>query len=113
MTNVNFEKFYESDVKVLWTKKKCHLDGITWVDVFPKYKGFATCSYDCCAYIWSIETKKRLGAFFLGSRDPTWKFKVDDDLRKEEENKQATELLKQVDAANADPKTNKEFKRKF
>lgn len=92
-TAVSIDKLVEDDIKIVSTRKRSHADGITWIHVIPKYSAYATSSYDCCAYIWAIKDFKRLGALFLGAKDPVWKFKVDEDKRKKMELKEAEALL--------------------
>lgn len=62
-----FEKMATQDIKSIVTRKRSHMDGITHIDVMPQYGAYATSSYDCCVYIWSLWETKSLGALLLGS----------------------------------------------
>ncbi len=64
---VGFEKFAKEDIKIISTRRRSHIDGITHIDVMSKYDAYATSSYDCCVYIWSIKEHRRLGALLLGN----------------------------------------------
>jgi RPA family protein len=114
LTEVTHQSIVESDVIVISTRKRCHTDGITWIDVIPKYRAYATSSYDCCSMIWSLDEDKKLGSLYLGGIDPNWIFKVDEDRRKEVELKHANSNLKKVHAAKKQQEEDKKkIKRKF
>lgn len=82
MTEVTFQNIVENDVVIYSTRKRSHGDGITWIDIISKYRAYATSSYDCCSYIWSLDEHKKLGSLYLGGKDPNWSFKVDEEKRK-------------------------------
>lgn len=84
-TGVEVLTITDEDISIVSTRKRSHNDGITWINVIPKYNAYATSSYDCCAFIWSIDEFKRLGALFLGVKDLHWKFKVDEEDRQRED----------------------------
>lgn len=68
-TQEGFCMFETSDIKTHSTRKRSHLDGITHIDVMPRYEAFATSSYDCCVYVWAIREHRMLGALLLGSQE--------------------------------------------
>ena len=103
-----------SDVELFSTRKRSHSDGITWIDVIPQYRAYATSSYDCCAYIWSLLKNEKLGALYLGGPDVHWKFKVDEDKRKRDEVSKAKEqLLLLEEARKEEAKQKNRAKRRF
>lgn len=63
----NFTRFQESDITVYSTRKRSHMDGVTHIDIISRYGAYATSSYDCCVYIWSIKEHRQLGALLLGN----------------------------------------------
>ena len=61
-----FERFHKEDIRVTSTRRRSHKDGVTFIDVIPKYEAYATSSYDCCVYVWSVKEHRCLGALLLG-----------------------------------------------
>lgn len=114
LTEVKFEKITEKDIVIASTRKRSHMDGITSIDVIPKYRAYATSSYDCCAYIWSLTENKRLGALYLGKKDPKWSFIIDEEKRKKEEFRFAKARLIELEEEKIQQEKDKNtLKRKF
>eukprot|EP01016_Furgasonia_blochmanni_P035069 TRINITY_DN3849_c0_g3_i2.p1 TRINITY_DN3849_c0_g3~~TRINITY_DN3849_c0_g3_i2.p1 ORF type:complete len:733 (-),score=175.98 TRINITY_DN3849_c0_g3_i2:58-2256(-) len=82
---------------------KAHNDGITYIEVLKSYDCFATSSFDCCVYVWSM-TGKRIGALILGE-DKNWGLYIDEEPRKKEKLEEAEFMLKTV--------KNKDYKELF
>ena len=99
--NVNkkqIREFSESDIVEVGQIRKAHSDGITWIEVIKKYGAFATSSFDCCCHIWSFnDLEKKIGSLILGFMDKNWNFQVDEMKFKEDNMKEANQLLKDVE----------------
>lgn len=104
----------EEDVVNISTRKRSHNDGITHIDVISKYRAYATSSYDCCSYVWSLDEHKKLGSLYLGGKDPNWSFNVDEDKRREKELSHASRHLKELEIEKRKQELErKKIKRKF
>jgi len=71
MSEISITDFTPKLVKTVFTIKKAHTDGITHIEVLGKYQSFATSSFDCCCYIWSLKNFKKIGSLIIGG-DRNW-----------------------------------------
>ena len=153
----SFTKFQADDIRIVSVRKRSHKDGVTHIDVLSEYNAYATSSYDCCVYIWSIREDKKLGALLLGNgktaaemkkkeqkdlkelkdkkeskdakdqkdkkdqpvrydqkdRPDQWLFRVDEEKRRKDEEKEASEALVKMDEGKALKDKVKNESRKF
>lgn len=114
-----FEKFSAEDVKQFSTRKRSHLDGVTYIDVLSQYNAYVSSGYDCCVYVWSISEHRRLGALLLGlflllaGGDRNWELKVSEDVRKKNELDTANKGLKEVEQEKHKRSQEEKEKRKY
>lgn len=93
--NNNVDKFDEDMIEITLKLNNAHLDGITSIELLSENRAFITSSFDCCCYIWSIETGQRIGALLLGG-DPNWKLTFNMASRKADAVKEASDLLERI-----------------
>ena len=102
-------KVFNKDMIIFETPiKKEHGDGITWIEIIEDYECFATCSFDCCCHVWSLDDWektdrkewKKIGSLILGTDQRTKNtiLKVDEKKMGEEADEEAESLLKDLES---------------
>lgn len=82
VTNILEEDFLNEDlIKSSFKIKKAHLDGITDIEMIDEFGSFASSSFDCCCFIWSLDTCKKIGSLIIGG-DKNWKLAISETDRK-------------------------------
>ena len=96
----------KSDIKEIFSKKKAHDDGINHIENIPEYQAFATSSYDCKCFIWSVLDGSKLGQLRLRNGR--------DDLRKgDNEDIEKDKKLNEEAEKPKNPETNEELLAKY